>query len=217
MTKAKRPARTRTGQFTVGAKWLHWLVAFFMLSVIPVALSFSLLSRADRAEAIPVHMSIGLIVLVLTVLRLAWRRVYPPPRHPPQAKLWTRIGAQFGHFLLYALIFWQATLGLWMASASPVAIRFFNGFNISALAPANLELIETLRPLHAAGAWLFTAVLIAHVVGALYHHFWLRDDVLIRMLPFSGLAQTIADKSRIPAWRTPSAGNANWPNGRFND
>lgn len=104
-----------------------------------------------------------------------------------------------------------------MASASPVALRFFNGFNVSALAPANLDLIESLRPLHAAGAWLFTALVIGHIIGALYHHVWLRNDVLIRMLPFSGLAQVIADKSRIPAWRTPSAGNANWPNGRLND
>jgi cytochrome b561 len=217
MAIAKRTARTRTAQFTTGAKWLHWLVAFFMLSVIPVALSFSFLSPADRAEAIPVHMSIGLIVLFLTVLRLAWRRVSPPPSHPPRTPSWTKLGAHAGHFLLYALIFWQAALGLWMASASPVAIRFFNGFNVSALAPANPDLIETLRPLHAAGAWLFTAVLICHVLGALYHHFWLRDDVLIRMLPFSGLGQRIGDKTRIPAWRTPSVGNANWPNGRAHD
>jgi cytochrome b561 len=104
-----------------------------------------------------------------------------------------------------------------MAASSPFAIRFFNGFNISALAPGNAAVREALLPLHAVGAWLFAAVLFGHVAGALYHHFALRDDVLIRMLPFSGLAQRIAAKGRPPIWRTPSAILTNWPKGRMND
>jgi cytochrome b561 len=217
MTIRKKQARTRTAQFSTTAKWFHWLIAFLMMSILSVAFSFAFLSQADRAEAIPVHVSLGLIVLLLTLLRLAWRAVYPPPPHPAESPGWVKTGAKLGHFLLYALIFWQAFLGLLMAASSPVSIRFFNGFNISALAPGDASVREALLPLHAAGAWLFALVLFGHVAGALYHHFALKDDVLVRMLPFSGLAQRMADKDSRPAWRMPSAHLTNWPKGRVND
>jgi cytochrome b561 len=188
--------RIRTAQFTTGAKWLHWLVAVLLISIISVAIGFSYLDPADRAEALPVHVSLGLIVLALTFFRLGWRAVFPPPEVPPGAPAWTRAGAQAGHFMLYALVLFQGALGILMAAASPVDIRFFNGADISALAPPDPALIATLAPLHLAGAWLFAAVLVGHVLGALWHHLVLRDDVLLRMLPFSGLADRINAEHR---------------------
>jgi cytochrome b561 len=98
-----------------------------------------------------------------------------------------------------------------MAALSPVDIRFFNQFNISALAPANPDLLPMLRDLHFAGAALFTAVLIGHVAAAFWHHFILRDDVLIRMLPFSGLWQRLKAPERAREVRFPSLHIHNWP------
>ncbi len=203
--------RTRTSQFTLTAKWLHWLVVFFTLSIMWYALPFSFMDPADRAEAIPVHVSIGLIIAVLTLARLAWRAISPPPPIPDQSPNWVKTGANAGHWLLYALILWQAVLGTWMAASSPVNIRFFNGFDISALAPASPELIAVMLPLHNAGAWLFTAVIVAHVLGALWHHFVLRDDVLIRMLPLGGLWQRISGEGQPADWRTPTENGLEWP------
>jgi cytochrome b561 len=208
MTKA---LRHRTGQFTATAKWLHWLVAFFMLSILPVAFGFAFLPHEDRAGAIPAHASIGFIVLVLTLVRLGWRASNPPPPVPEQSAEWTKRGAKLGHFLLYALILLQGLIGIWMAASSRVAIRLFNGFNLSSLAPANAELINAIRPLHAAGAWLLLLVLVGHVAGALWHHFKLRDDVLIRMLPFSGLWYRLTDANYAQRWRFPSSYLPRWP------
>lgn len=208
MTKA---IRTRTPQFTATAKWLHWLVAFFMLSVLPVAIGFSYLAPADRAEAIPVHASIGIIIVLLTLIRLGWKAAYPPPPTPEKSPAWVKTGAKVGHFLLYALVLWQGLIGIWMAASSSVAIRFFNGFNLSSLAPANPELIAAIRPLHNAGAWLIVLVLVGHVSGALWHHFKLRDDVLIRMLPFSGLWYRLTDADYARRWRFPSSYLDRWP------
>lgn len=208
MTKA---IRTRTQQFTATAKWLHWLVAFFLLSVLPVAIGFSYVAPADRAEAIPVHASIGLIIVLLTLIRLGWKAAYPPPQTPDESPDWVKSGAKIGHFLLYALVLWQGLIGLWMASSSSVAIRLFNGFNLSSLAPANPELIETIRPFHNAGAWLFALVLAGHISGALWHHFRLKDDVLIRMLPFSGLWYRLTGADYARRWRFPSSYLDRWP------
>jgi cytochrome b561 len=186
---APRPV---SGQFTLTAKWLHWLVAFFLLSVISVAWSFAFLSPEDRAGGIPVHVSIGLIVVTLTLIRLAWRAVAPPPPMPATTPGWMRAGAKAGHFVLYAAILFQGLLGLWMAALSPVDIRVFNGFDISSLAPASPGSLVYLRQIHFAGAVVLTMAIIGHVLAALWHHFVLRDDVLVRMFPFSGLWQRIA-------------------------
>lgn len=207
----RKPMRLISGQFTTLAKWLHWLVAFFLLSVIFVASSFAFVDPADRAEGIPVHVSIGLIVLFLTLVRLAWRAVSPPPPIPAGTPSWAQRGAAIGHFMLYGLILFQAAIGIWMAALSPVNIRFFNGFDLSALAPASAGSLVYLRQIHFAGACLLTATLVAHVGAALWHHFVRRDDVLIRMLPFTGLWQRLSAPARAMQDRFPSTYLDNWP------
>jgi cytochrome b561 len=202
--------RSRTGQFSTAAKWCHWLVAFFMLTLINEAFGFKWKLPQDRALAIPVHVAIGLIILSMTFVRLAIRQVMPPPPHPVGLSSTMKMGATIGHFFLYALVFYMATIGLFMAAISPVDIRIFSGFNISAFAPANPELLAALRPFHFAGALAFVAVLLGHVSAALWHHFVLKDDILVRMLPFSGFGQKILDLGKVEAWRYPSTNQVNW-------
>jgi cytochrome b561 len=211
----KKPARPISGQFTTTAKWLHWVVAFFMLTVIYYAWTFAFVPHADRAEAIPVHVSIGLITVFLTLVRLAWRRASPPPETPASAPAWVHRGASIGHWLLYVLILIQGVIGIWMASLSPVDIRFFNTVDISALAPASAGSLVYLRKIHFVVASLLTLTLIGHVAGAFWHHFILRDDVLIRMLPFSGLWQKLTAPARAMAWRFPSKKGHEWPKGNL--
>jgi cytochrome b561 len=198
-------------QFTTTAKWLHWLVAFLMLSVLSAAWTFAFTAPADRAEAIPVHVSLGLVVVFLTLLRLAWRKASPPPPVPAATPGWMKRGASVGHFLLYALILLQGVLGIWMAALSPVDIRLFNGFDISALGPASAGSVAGLRQIHFAVACLLTATIFGHIAGALWHHFLLRDDVLIRMLPFGGLWQRLQAPARAMQVRFPSSTMINWP------
>ena len=209
-----RKPRSMTRQFTLTAKWLHWLVAFLMLSVLWEAWSFAFVAPADRAGAIPVHVSIGLIVVFLTLLRLAWRTAAPPPPIPAATPGWMQRGASIGHFLLYALILVQGVLGIWMASLSPVDIRFFNTFDISDLAPASAGSVAALRQIHFTVACLLSATIFGHVAAALWHHFVLCDDVLIRMLPFGGLWQRLSAPGRALAQRFPSLRFGNWPKRR---
>lgn len=207
----KKRARPVSQQYTTMAKWLHWLVAFLLLLAMTAAFEFAFIAPADRAEVIPVHASIALIIVFLTLIRLAWRRAVPPPAMPDGASSATRRGARIGHFLLYALIFYQGLIGIWMAALSPVAIRFFNGFNLSALAPASEESLVILRQLHFAGATALALVIVGHVSAALWHHFVRRDDVLIRMLPFGGLWQRLGAPARAMEARFPSQMFDNWP------
>ena len=40
------------------------------------------LSLAERREALPQHASLGLVLFVLAIMRLAWRRRHPAPPYP---------------------------------------------------------------------------------------------------------------------------------------
>jgi|GEM_PF-767558 len=202
--------RKTTGQFSSSAKWLHWLVVFFMFSLISEALVFKWVPPADRATAIPAHVAVGLILLALTLVRLAVRAVNQPPPLPKDTQPWMKSGAQVGHALLYGIIFYMAAIGLVMAAVSPVDIRVFSGFNISAFGPERPEWLPVLRQFHFGGAVIFLLVLVGHICAALWHHFVVRDDILIRMLPFSGLVQRILADGKTPAWRFPSANKVDW-------
>jgi cytochrome b561 len=206
-----RKLRPYTRQFSATAKWLHWLVAFFLLSIIGVAWQFPFIAPEDRAGAIPVHVSIGLIVLTLTLMRLIWRQFSPPPPPPEDTPAWVVKGAWFGHRALYGLLLIQGVLGLMLAALSPADIRFFNTWNLSALASADTAMLQVLRPLHLLVAILLTLTIIGHVLGAIWHHFVLRDDVLQRMLPFGGLWQRLVTEERNANRRFPSRRFANWP------
>lgn len=200
----------KQNQFQAGAKWLHWLVAFLLISVIFEAFSFKWTLPEDRATAIPAHVSVGMIILVLTVIRLAYRGVHRPPPTRQTTPSWMRSGAKFGHFMLYALVFYMAIIGICMAALSPVDIRVFSGFNVSALAPADKDQLATLRQFHFAGALLFVATIIGHIAAAVWHQFVLKDGLVVRMLPFSGLISGILAQGRPAAWRFPTHNCVDW-------
>ena len=205
MQPAPRPL---ISQYPATAKWLHWLAALLLLSVLSAAWGFAFEDAADRASAIPFHASIGLALVFLVIAGRAARRTMASPQ-PVSAF------ASFGQAALSALILLQGVLGLWMAALSPIDIRFFNGFDLSALGTADADAIARLRPVHFANACLVTLLLAGHVTVALWHHFVRRDDVLIRMLPFSGLWQRLNAPARAQAWRFPSLTGQNWPRGRL--
>jgi superoxide oxidase len=200
----------KPSQFTAAAKWGHWLVVFFLSSLMLEAFQFKWKLPEDRGAAVPVHVAIGVIVLGITFFRLAVRKAYPPPQTPDASPQWVKAGAKVGHFLLYAILLFLGLIGLFMAAISPVDIRLFSGFNVSAFAPANPELLAQLRPIHFAGSIAFVVVLAAHIMGALWHHFILKDNVLVRMLPFSTFTQKKLAKGQIAPWRFPTRNNTNW-------
>jgi superoxide oxidase len=200
----------KSAQFSTAAKWCHWLVVFFLFSVMWEAFQFKWKLPQDRGAAVAVHVSIGVIVLAITLFRLALREVNPPPASPKTTPTWMKLGAKVGHLTLYGLFLGLALLGLWMAAISPVDVRLFSTYNVSALAPANPELLALLRPVHFAGSVLFALTILGHAFFALWHHFLLKDDVLVRMLPLSGFAQRVLAKGKLPAWRFPTTNGVNW-------
>lgn len=174
---------------------LHWLIAILLITNIGLAWYFESLPRAERIEPMQLHKSVGMTVLMLSVLRLVWRFVRPPPPLPASVSPAERFVAGAVYVLFYVVMIGMPLSGWALTSASPLIrvypITFFGLFEFPAIEPlANLprddmrEAHETGEAVHGALARLAYALIVLHVLAALRHLLWLRDGVVARIVPF---------------------------------
>lgn len=175
---------------------LHWAVALLIVANLAIAFSFDgYLQSANPAdkrtgfELIQTHKAIGLSVLALSLIRLAWRLTHPAPPLPAAMPGWQKLLAHLTQWGLYALMIGVPLLGWAMSSASPIQfpIGWFGLFEWPKLPIApDKALADGLSELHESGGLLMAGLAVLHVLGALKH--WLMDDdnVIQRMIPVSG-------------------------------
>jgi cytochrome b561 len=96
---------------------LHWAIAAFIIFNLLSGLFADALPRPLRVAVFAVHISSGFTVLVLTVVRVAWRLTNDPPPYPAEMKQWERHTAHVAHFLLYAAMVLMPLSGWAMLSA----------------------------------------------------------------------------------------------------
>lgn len=169
--------------YGIVAKSLHWLILALLIAQYAIAWTMPHIGRGTQPETlINLHLSVGVLVLVLALARFGWRAVYPVPLIRDNVPWWQLHAAQALHGLLYLLIFAIPTLG-WAASAMRGwSINFFGLFMLPPwLAPSSLA--GPVGDLHTLCTYILLGAVAAHVLAALYHQLVLRDRVLLRMLP----------------------------------
>lgn len=163
---------------------LHWLVVALILLQGPLGLLMANMPNSpDKIRAYALHKSIGLTVLALAALRLAWRLHVQAPAPVPGTPPWQERAARISHALLYALLFAIPLSGWLFNSASGYPLQWFKLFNLPAIAGSSEALADLASQVHVVGFWLLVLLVAAHAGAALYHHFVQRDDTLRRMLP----------------------------------
>ncbi|MDA0706597.1 MAG: cytochrome b/b6 domain-containing protein, partial [Proteobacteria bacterium] len=126
-----------------------------------------------------IHKSIGLLLLLLMTVRLLWRFGNDAPADPAGTPGWQSLAARLVHWGLYAAIFFQLSMGILLSGQRPIS--FFGLFEFGPLLAENEAQHELFEELHAIG-WIVIAALVgAHTLAALFHHFVKKDDVLRRM------------------------------------
>jgi cytochrome b561 len=179
MTETTAGPALRYDGFTVA---LHWLTALLVIMLFALAEIWGFLPHGTslRRGLQSLHMSLGVVLVMLFVVRLAWR--LSRGRHlPPVPGRVQRLAAQLVHLALYGLLAAQLSLGLLFAWSRGHAIQFFWVLPI----PAPLALADGTRhlvaDLHYYIAWTIILLAGAHAAAALWHHYIRRDDVLRRM------------------------------------
>lgn len=172
------------------AKALHWLVALAILGNGVFGLCMDLAANPmQKINWLALHKSIGLTVLALMLLRLAWRGIDGRPREEP-APRWQQLAARAMHGLLYLLALALPLSGWWFNSVTGKPLQWFKLFNLPGIAAKDDALRHLAHAVHEYLFWAIVLLLVAHVGAALKHHVFDGDDVLRRMLPFGRLRNT---------------------------
>ena len=176
----KLPASSAT-RYTAPAIGLHWLLALmligsFSLGVYMADLPFS----PTRLKLYNWHKWAGVTILVLSLVRLAWRLGHRPPADAAMPA-WQATAAHATHRLLYALFFVVPLLGWAYSSAAGFPIVWFGVLPLPDFLPVDKALAEAIKPWHERSAMLMAALVLLHVAGALKHQLIDRDGLLDRM------------------------------------
>ena len=173
--------------YTSAAKALHWITALAVLGLLGLGLWMTDLPLGfTKLYAYNWHKWIGLVVLVLTVGRLLWRRRHPPPPLPASIVRWQAMLALLAHGSLLVLLLVMPISGWLMSSAAGVSILWFGAIPLPDLVPRDPGLFEALKTTHYIFSRLLIAVLVIHVGAVVHHDVLRRDGIFRRMWPFGG-------------------------------
>jgi cytochrome b561 len=164
---------------------LHWLMLPLLVAVYATIELRELYPKgSDPREALKTwHYMLGLSVFFLVWLRIvlyATAGPRPPVRPPPAA--WQELAGRLMHAALYLFMIAMPVAGWLILSAEGKPVPFF-GLQLPPLAGQGKELAGLAEEIHEAvgtvGYWLIGL----HAAAALFHHYVVRDNTLLRMLP----------------------------------
>ncbi|MEE8294263.1 MAG: cytochrome b [Sphingomonadales bacterium] len=179
-------------KYNVVAMSLHWIIAILVLFMLWFGRVVEDLPKGsfERLEGFQLHYSIGLTILIFTVMRIIWRVMNPGPPHPPGLKGWEKGLRDFTHYGFYGLLILIPFSGWTIASTSSlgVPIEFFGQFEwpfLPTLAEmANRkEVHEAFEGIHKYLGWGMIGFFVLHMAGILKHTFILKDGLWKRMIP----------------------------------
>lgn len=171
-------------RYTRPAIALHWLIALIVFVSFPVGLYMADLPLSPtKLKLYSYHKWAGVTVFALALLRVWWRATHTAPAMPASMPRWQQALAHGTHHLLYLLLFAVPLSGWLMSSAKGFQTVYFGVLPIPDLLAKNMELGERIEVVHMLLNYTMAALVAAHVVAALKHHFVDRDDILARMLP----------------------------------
>jgi cytochrome b561 len=164
------------------ARVLHWSTAVLVIGLLGVGLWMTGLPISQLKLLVYAwHKWLGLVVLMLTLTRLAWRRYSPPPPLPASVTPWDRELAPVGHWALLVLLLIQPAVGWLMSSAGGVQVFWFGYLALPDLVPRDPALFRILRAAHKYFAFLLMALIALHVAAVLRHDLLRRDGIFRRM------------------------------------
>lgn len=164
------------------ARFLHWFMAIGIIGMMAVGVwMVDLPNGPDKGTVIMLHKSFGFTLLFFFVFRLYWHFVNVAPPLPNSLSKWQKWGAKANHLLLYVYMASMLLTGTFMSLLGSHGINWF-GLGIIKLPYENKDFSGILHAIHVSltqYAWFFLA---GHILVAFYHHWFLKDRTLMRMV-----------------------------------
>ncbi len=165
-------------------RFLHHLSAILIITLLAVGLYMSDLDKSDPNKSFlyTTHKTVGWFFLWILLFRF-WVRKSENVHFNPPAPMATL--AQIGHRIMYLVMLIMPISGWLMSSAFGKNVVLFGieALTIPNLIGVNPELGETLEGVHEYTAYILIAMIIGHLLFALYHTFVQKHNVIKRMIP----------------------------------
>jgi len=163
---------------------MHWLMFLLLVAVFACMELRELYPKgSEPREALKSwHFTLGLTVFALVWLRLALRLSQAVPAITPQPARWQDILGKLVHLALYAFMLGMPVLGWLILSGEGKPVPFY-GLELPGLIAENEALAENIEEIHTTIGELGYFLIGLHTLAALFHHYFLKDNTLRRMLP----------------------------------
>ncbi|PXA84826.1 cytochrome B [Nostoc sp. 3335mG] len=169
-------------RFALPARLLHWLMAALILSMLLIGAGMISTTTSRYPALLAWHRPIGIAILILALVRLAYRLFHRPPSLPTDLPAIQVLAAKGSHILLYALMIAMPLIGWAMQSAGGYPVQLWKGLVLFPILPHDVQLYGWLRCAHGLLAYAFFLLILAHLGAALFHGLIRRDGVLRSMI-----------------------------------
>ena len=164
-------------RFALPARILHWTMAALILAMLLIGAGMISTTTARYPELLAWHRPIGIAILILALIRLAYRLLHRPPPLPANLPAIQVLAAKGSHILLYALMIAMPLIGWAMQSAGGYPVQLWKGLVLFPILPHDIQLYGWLRCAHGLLAYAFFLLILAHLGAALFHALIRRDGV----------------------------------------
>jgi cytochrome b561 len=169
------PWKNSESRYSTVSITLHWLM-LVLLALVYACIEFRGIfpkGSGGRALIVESHFMLGLTVFVLVWLRF------------PASPKWQTTLAKLMHWALYIFMIAMPILGWLVTSAKGNQVMFY-GFDLPLLVSENKELAKQIQGWHELGGTIGYWLIGLHAVAGIYHHYVVRDNTLLRMMPKRG-------------------------------
>lgn len=179
------PLRNTAAGYGSVAQSLHWTMAGLICYQYILAERAADATLFQKLGILATHKSVGITILLLAAFRLSWNfGVGERPRPVPGEPRYRLRLARASHTTLYALMVAMPVTGWMMSCAANTPVSYFGMITLPNLVSPQPGWVDALKLIHGSLFALLAAIVAVHASAALYHHFFLKDDVLRRMIPF---------------------------------
>jgi superoxide oxidase len=181
------PWKNTDSRYSTVSIALHWLM-LVLLAVVYACIEFRGIfpkGSGGRTLITEAHFMLGLTVFLLVWLRLFARCLGVAPKILPTPPDWQMLVSRLMHLALYVFMIIVPILGWLVTSAKGHQVMFY-GVDLPLLIDENKQLAKQLQGWHELGATIGYWLIGLHAVAGLYHHYVVRDNTLMRMMPKRG-------------------------------
>jgi len=157
----------------------HWAMALIILATFILGKNLEH-NYQYYDDVLKFHNSFGILIFILAIFRISWRWMNIKPGATDSKKILMKI-ATLVHIFFYIIFFILPITGYLLTNLQGDTVSFFN-YHLPDILEKNREIKRLFSEVHETIGNVLIIILILHVLGALFHHYILKDNTLKRII-----------------------------------